>query len=118
MLPLLPGVQGNPSDLTALSIRIQMLNQYKAIDRHKSSIGRLLLSSNINLSDYIHFVGARNHELFNNQPKTEIIYIHSKFMIVDDKYMIIGSANINDRSLLGQRDSELAMVIQDPDVDV
>lgn len=36
-------------------------------------------------------------------------------MIVDDKYMIIGSANINDRSLLGSRDSELAMVIEDPD---
>jgi len=26
-------------------------------------------------------------------------------MIIDDKYMIIGSANINDRSLLGDRDS-------------
>lgn len=38
-------------------------------------------------------------------PVTEIIYIHSKLMIVDDKYVIIGSANINDRSLLGDRDS-------------
>lgn len=35
-------------------------------------------------------------------------------MIVDDRRMIIGSANINDRSLLGNRDSELAMVIEDP----
>lgn len=35
-------------------------------------------------------------------------------MIVDDKRMIIGSANINDRSLLGTRDSELAMIIEDP----
>ncbi len=35
-------------------------------------------------------------------------------MIVDDRHMIIGSANINDRSLLGSRDSELAMVIEDP----
>ncbi len=34
-------------------------------------------------------------------------------MIVDDKYMIIGSANLNDRSLMGSRDSELAMIIQD-----
>jgi phospholipase D1/2 len=38
-------------------------------------------------------------------PVTEILYIHSKLMIVDDKKMIIGSANINDRSLLGDRDS-------------
>ena len=36
-------------------------------------------------------------------------------MIVDDKFMMIGSANINDRSLLGSRDSQLAMVIEDPD---
>lgn len=36
-------------------------------------------------------------------------------MIVDDRFMIIGSANINDRSLLGSRDSELAIVVEDPD---
>jgi phospholipase D1/2 len=35
-------------------------------------------------------------------------------MIVDDRKMIIGSANINDRSLLGDRDSELAMICEDP----
>jgi phospholipase D1/2 len=34
-------------------------------------------------------------------------------MIVDDKRAIIGSANINDRSLCGNRDSELAMVIEE-----
>jgi phospholipase D1/2 len=35
-------------------------------------------------------------------------------MIVDDKVTIIGSANINDRSMLGMRDSEIAAVITDP----
>ena len=34
-------------------------------------------------------------------------------MIVDDKYVIMGSANINDRSMLGHRDSELAMLVRD-----
>jgi len=34
-------------------------------------------------------------------------------MIVDDEYAIMGSANINDRSMLGSRDSEIAMVIHD-----
>ena len=34
-------------------------------------------------------------------------------MIVDDKHMIIGSANINDRSMNGTRDSELAVCIKD-----
>lgn len=40
---------------------------------------------------------------------TEILYIHSKLMIVDDRNVIIGSANINDRSLKGPRDSEIAV---------
>ena len=43
----------------------------------------------------------------------EIVYVHSKLMIVDDKFVICGSANINDRSLIGKRDSELAAVIRD-----
>jgi phospholipase D1/2 len=34
-------------------------------------------------------------------------------MIVDDKRAIIGSANINDRSLCGNRDSELAMIMEE-----
>ena len=34
-------------------------------------------------------------------------------MIVDDEKMIIGSANINDRSLLGDRDSEIAVLIEE-----
>jgi len=45
---------------------------------------------------------------------TEQIYVHAKLMIVDDRHTIIGSANINDRSLLGNRDSELCIVISDP----
>ncbi|XP_010529524.1 PREDICTED: phospholipase D gamma 1 [Tarenaya hassleriana] len=38
-----------------------------------------------------------------------MIYVHSKGMIVDDEYVIIGSANINQRSLEGTRDTEIAM---------
>lgn len=34
-------------------------------------------------------------------------------MIVDDERFIIGSANINDRSLLGCRDSEIAMIVDE-----
>lgn len=35
------------------------------------------------------------------------VYVHSKVMIIDDCAALIGSANINDRSLLGSRDSEV-----------
>jgi phospholipase D1/2 len=44
------------------------------------------------------------------------IYVHSKLMIIDDRITLIGSANINDRSLLGSRDSEIAVVIEDKEV--
>lgn len=44
---------------------------------------------------------------------TEEIYIHSKLMIVDDRRVIIGSANLNDRSQCGDRDSEIAVLIED-----
>ncbi|XP_073133070.1 phospholipase D beta 1-like [Henckelia pumila] len=43
-----------------------------------------------------------------------MIYVHSKGMIVDDEYVIIGSANINQRSLEGTRDSEIAMGAYQP----
>lgn len=38
-----------------------------------------------------------------------MVYVHSKMMIVDDEYIIVGSANINQRSMDGGRDSEIAM---------
>lgn len=38
------------------------------------------------------------------------IYVHSKIMIVDDHTALIGSGNINDRSLLGSRDSEVLLL--------
>ena len=37
------------------------------------------------------------------------IYVHSKLMIVDDVYIIVGSANINQRSMAGSRDTEIAV---------
>ncbi|KAJ2131626.1 hypothetical protein GGF48_001445, partial [Coemansia sp. RSA 921] len=48
-----------------------------------------------------------------DQIVTELVYVHSKLMIVDDRYVIMGSANINDRSMVGNRDSEMAMVVED-----
>jgi len=44
------------------------------------------------------------------------IYVHSKLMIVDDEYVILGSANINERSMSGNRDTEIAMGSYQPNV--
>lgn len=44
-----------------------------------------------------------------------MIYVHSKLMIIDDEVVVCGSANINDRSLMGDRDSEIAIVSRGDD---
>lgn len=38
-------------------------------------------------------------------------------MIVDDVYTIIGSANMNDRSMVGSRDSEIGLLLHDTEFD-
>ncbi len=61
---------------------------------------------------YIRYFSLRNHTQtpVSQKPITEMIYIHSKAFIVDDRYFVIGSANINDRSMLGSRDHEIGIV--------
>ncbi|KAK4795002.1 hypothetical protein SAY86_012996 [Trapa natans] len=46
--------------------------------------------------------------------KRFMIYVHAKGMVVDDEYVIMGSANINQRSLDGSRDTEIAMGAYQP----
>ncbi|KAF4125264.1 phospholipase D1/2 [Geosmithia morbida] len=55
-----------------------------------------------------------------NDPDSEVInwiqeelYIHDKLLIADDRIVICGSSNINDRSQLGYHDSELSIVMED-----
>lgn len=43
----------------------------------------------------------------------EELYIHGKVLIVDDRTVICGSSNLNDRSQLGIHDSELSIVMTD-----
>ncbi len=63
---------------------------------------------------FIRFYSLRNHgqSPVSGLPTDEMIYIHSKAMIVDDRYFIIGSANVNDRSMLGSRDHEIAVLVK------
>jgi len=51
-----------------------------------------------------------------NDLVSELIYVHSKLLIVDDQIAIIGSANLNDRSMLGKRDSEIAVYLEDTEM--
>lgn len=43
----------------------------------------------------------------------EELYIHGKVLIVDDRTVVCGSSNLNDRSQLGFHDSELSIVMTD-----
>ena len=62
---------------------------------------------------YVTLLNLRNWDVIDGRYVTEQIYVHNKTMIVDDCYAIVGSANINDRSQLGNRDSELAVLVVD-----
>lgn len=46
--------------------------------------------------------------------RRHMIYVHSKMIIVDDEYIILGSANINQRSMHGSRDTEIAIGAYQP----
>jgi phospholipase D1/2 len=62
---------------------------------------------------YLTLLNLRTWETLNGRVVTEQIYVHSKLLIADDRVAILGSANINDRSLQGSRDSELAVIVRD-----
>ncbi|NRR33415.1 hypothetical protein HSX11_24885 [Oxalobacteraceae bacterium] len=62
---------------------------------------------------YLTLLNLRNCQKVGDRVRTEQIYIHSKLLIVDDRHIIMGSANINDRSLSGKRDSEIAVMLLD-----
>lgn len=67
--------------------------------------------------EYVTLLNLRNWKALGTGAKarhvTEQVYVHTKMMIVDDRYALFGSANINDRSLLGERDSEIAVLVMD-----
>jgi phospholipase D1/2 len=70
----------------------------------------------VNPSDYIEFYCLRNWGILNDKFVSDQVYVHDKFLIVDDRVAIIGSANINDRSMNGDRDTEVGIRIEDTNI--
>ena len=89
---------------------------YETLFRGDQSLYVKLENEGVPVDDYLSVYGLRTHDILDGKPVTEIIYVHSKLMIVDDRITIIGSANINDRSMLGRRDSEVDVVIEDKEM--
>ena len=118
VIPLMPGFQNTVDSQDGTSVRLIMQCQFRSICRGESSIFGKLKAQGIEPEDYIQFYGLRSWGMIgpNKQIVTEQLYIHAKCMVVDDRIAIIGSANINERSMLGSRDSECAAVVRDTDM--
>ncbi|RMZ67551.1 phospholipase D1 (PLD1) [Pyrenophora seminiperda CCB06] len=118
MLPLMPGYQNTVDEQEGSSVRLIMTCQYHSICRGESSIFGRLRAAGIEPEDYIQFYALRSWGEVGPTKMlvTEQLYIHAKIMVVDDRVAIIGSANINERSMLGSRDSEVAAIIRDTEL--
>uniref|UniRef100_A0A671L744 Phospholipase n=1 Tax=Sinocyclocheilus anshuiensis TaxID=1608454 RepID=A0A671L744_9TELE len=114
VIPLLPGFEGDISQGGGNAIQAILHFTYRTINRGEHSIlSRLKEQMQDEWTQYISLCGLRKHSQLGQSPVTELIYVHSKALIADDRCYIIGSANINDRSMLGSRDSELAVLVED-----
>ncbi|KAJ3690815.1 hypothetical protein LUZ61_019979 [Rhynchospora tenuis] len=132
VIPLWP--EGVP---TTASVQEILFWQYQTMQMMYEIIAQELKSMNMegaHPQDYLNFYCLGNREdipknddaSLDNQPEKNgpaecaqrnrrfMIYVHAKGMIVDDEYVILGSANINQRSLAGSRDTEIAMGAYQP----
>ncbi|KAI1271249.1 phospholipase D [Xylaria sp. FL0933] len=118
LIPLMPGFQNTVDQAEGSSVRLIMQFQYRSICRGPNSIFGRLEAAGINPEDYISFFSLRawGHIGKKSALVTEQLYIHAKTIIVDDRVALIGSANINERSMLGNRDSETAAIVRDADM--
>ncbi|KAJ1326359.1 phospholipase D1/2 [Microdochium nivale] len=118
IIPLVPGFQNTVKEADGSSVRLIMQFQYRSICRGPNSIFGRLYEAGINPHDYIRFFSLRQWGRIGSHDAlvTEQLYIHAKTIIVDDRVALIGSANINERSMLGNRDSETAAIVRDTDM--
>ena len=120
IIPLKPEFPGDwgAKNLNAKTLRLVTYWNQATISHGKDSLFSKLKKQNISnevAMKYFSIYSLRKYDLIEKHFVTEIVYVHSKIMIVDDRLAIIGSSNINDRSMLGDRDSEIAVMIEDLD---
>ncbi|CAA2988740.1 Phospholipase D beta 1 [Olea europaea subsp. europaea] len=131
VIPMWP--EGNPTSAACQRI---LFWQHKTMQMMYETIYQALMEVGIENAyspeDYLNFYCLGNREAFDKDYPSErqsaantpqglgqknrrfMIYVHSKGMIVDDEYVILGSANINQRSMEGTRDTEIAMGAYQP----
>ena len=128
-IPMFP--EGDPTSDASQEIlywqycTMEAMYQQIALAIHESG-------SNTHPQDYLNFYCLGKRETANDVPDyldlpeastpaararlslRHMIYVHSKLLIVDDKHVVLGSANINQRSLDGNRDSEICLAGHQP----
>ncbi|AQK69588.1 Phospholipase D gamma 1 [Zea mays] len=131
VVPMWP--EGNPTGTLTQRIlywqKMTMQMMYEIIYKALKEVG---LDGTYEPQDYLNFFCLGNREAEDttctssgpfsaSNPQDQarknrrfMVYVHSKGMIVDDEYVIIGSANINQRSMEGTRDTEIAMAAYQP----
>uniref|UniRef100_A0A0N4WZG3 Phospholipase n=1 Tax=Haemonchus placei TaxID=6290 RepID=A0A0N4WZG3_HAEPC len=113
MIPLMPGFEGNVGAPGGSSLQAVLHWTYQSLSRGPNSLFERLKVVVPNPRDYISVCSLRSNDVLCGKLVTELIYVHCKLLIVDDEHVIIGSANINDRSQVGNRDSEVCLLFSD-----
>ncbi|KAF8012708.1 hypothetical protein BT93_I0768 [Corymbia citriodora subsp. variegata] len=124
VIPMWP--EGDPKTATVQEILFwqnqTMQMMYKVVAR---TLKQMQLTDS-HPQDYLNFYCLGNREDISGQPSPAngvseayksqrfMIYVHAKGMVVDDEYVLLGSANINQRSLAGTKDTEIAMGAYQP----
>ena len=127
VLPMFP--EGDPHSAAVQEV---LYWQYNTMEMMYKKIANTIKIKGINAhpTDYLNFYCLGNREAavpsdLAQPPSNSIaaklrnsrrhmIYVHSKMMIVDDETIILGSANINQRSMGGNRDTEIAICAFQP----
>ncbi|KAI4327791.1 hypothetical protein L6164_020213 [Bauhinia variegata] len=126
VIPMWP--EGDPNSAAMQEILFwqgqTMQMMYKVVAQQLKSMQLLHLHP----QDYLNFYCLGNREEIQEETSSTngslisdsykhgrfMIYVHAKGMIVDDEYVIVGSANINQRSMAGTKDTEIAMGAYQP----
>ncbi|KAL3723682.1 hypothetical protein ACJRO7_035795 [Eucalyptus globulus] len=124
VIPMWP--EGDPKSATIQKILFwqnqTMQMMYKVV---ASQLKQMALGDS-HPQDYLNFYCLGKREDNSGQPSPDdavsesyksrrfMINVHAKGMVVDDEYVLLGSANINQRSLAGTKDTEIAMGAYQP----
>lgn len=112
LVPHLPAFEAQ-LDSRRSSIREVMRVQAESIAKGPHSLLGRLRAAGVPHEQHVLFLSLRRGLLEPGRAVSELVYVHSKLVVADLARCVIGSANINDRSLCGDRDSELAVLVED-----